>query len=106
MKAGRHRHGHGKPRWRWTLLGLGAGGVIAAVALVLGIGQVAGSLACAAVLSPAGLAEATPAFPSLPPAARPARRQITSRSRKCHLPLEPGACSVGSARRGAGPGRG
>jgi hypothetical protein len=69
MKAGRHRHGHGKPRWRWTLLGLGAGGVIAAVALVLGIGQVAGSLACAAVLSPAGLAEATPAFPSLPPAA-------------------------------------
>jgi expansin (peptidoglycan-binding protein) len=44
-----------RPRWRWPLLGFGVGGgAVAAIALVVGIGQVAESRACAAVLSAGG----------------------------------------------------
>ena len=54
MVSGRHRHPdrHGGPRWRWPLLGFSAGGgVVAAVILAVGLGQVAQPQACAAVLS-------------------------------------------------------
>ena len=54
MVSGPHGHRHRRPRSRWRLLGLGACGgaaVVAAVVLAVGIGQVAGSQACAAVLS-------------------------------------------------------
>jgi hypothetical protein len=58
MVHGRHqpRHGRGGARWRWPLVGLGAGGgvlAIAGLALAVGVGQIAGSPACAAVLSAA-----------------------------------------------------
>jgi expansin (peptidoglycan-binding protein) len=62
MVPGRHRHrdGRGGPRWRWPLVGFGAGGgVVAAVVLVVGIGQVAQPQACAAVLSAAARAAGT-----------------------------------------------
>jgi expansin (peptidoglycan-binding protein) len=57
MVSGRHRHrdGHGGPRWRWPLLGFSAGGgVVAAVILAVGLGQVTSPRACAAELSAAG----------------------------------------------------
>jgi len=56
-QRGHHRHRRSRSRWR--LLGLGAGGGIAAVAavvLTVGIGQVAGSQACASVVSGAAAA--------------------------------------------------
>jgi hypothetical protein len=59
MVSGRHRHrdGHRGPRWRWPLLGFSAGGgVVAAVILAVGLGQVTSPRACAAVLSVAGAA--------------------------------------------------
>jgi len=44
-----------RSRWRWPLLGFGVGGgAVAAIALVVGIGQVTESRACAAVLSAGG----------------------------------------------------
>jgi hypothetical protein len=54
MVPGQRSHHHRRPRSRWHLLGLGAGGgiaVLAAVVLALGIGQAAGSRACASVMS-------------------------------------------------------
>jgi hypothetical protein len=54
MASGQRGHRHRRPRSRWHLLGLGACGgaaVVAAVVLAVGIGQVAGGQACAAVLS-------------------------------------------------------
>src|SRR3984885_8972664 len=59
----RHRPGHRSARSHWPLLGLTAGGgvaAIAAIALVVGIGQVSGSPAGAAVLSAAAGAGAGP----------------------------------------------
>jgi expansin (peptidoglycan-binding protein) len=56
MFPGQRGHRHRRPRPRWHLLGLGAGGVVAAVAaviLALGIGQAAGSRACASVVADA-----------------------------------------------------
>jgi expansin (peptidoglycan-binding protein) len=54
MASGQRGHRHRRPRSRWHLLGLGACGgaaVVAAVLLAVGIGQLAGGQACAAVLS-------------------------------------------------------
>ena len=56
----RHRPGHRSARSHWPLLGLTAGGGVAAIALVVGIGQVSGSAAGAAVLSAAAGAGAGP----------------------------------------------
>jgi len=56
MVAWRHRRParHAGPRWRWGLLGFGGAGVVAAVVLAVGLGQVAQSRACAAVMVAAG----------------------------------------------------
>jgi hypothetical protein len=54
MVSGRHRHPavNGGSRWRWPLLGVSAGGgVVAAVILAVGLGQVTSPQACAAVLA-------------------------------------------------------
>lgn len=54
MLPGPRGHRHRRPHSRWRLLGLSAGGGVAAVTavvLTLGIGQAAGSRACAAVVS-------------------------------------------------------
>ena len=56
MVAWRHRRPgrHAGPRWRWRLFGIGGGGVVAAVVLAVGLGQVTQSRACAAVMVAAG----------------------------------------------------
>jgi len=56
MVAWRHRRPgrHAGPRWRWRLFGIGGGGVVAAVVLAVGLGQVTQSRACAAVMAAAG----------------------------------------------------
>lgn len=54
MLPGPRGHRRRRPRSRWRLLGLGAGGgaaAVAAVVLLFGIGQAAGSRACASVVS-------------------------------------------------------
>jgi expansin (peptidoglycan-binding protein) len=54
MVSGRHRHpgSNGGSRWRWPLPGVSVGGgVVAAVILAVGLGQVTSPQACAAVLS-------------------------------------------------------
>jgi hypothetical protein len=55
MVAWRHRRPgrHAGPRWRWRLFGFG-GGAVAAVVLAVGLGQVAQSRACAAVMVAGG----------------------------------------------------